>query len=144
MNETIRVTDMKITDYDEVLALWQETDEVRVHDVDSREGIARYLAHNPRMCTVARDGDRLVGAALCGTDGRRGTLSRVAVAASHRRTGVGTAMIERCLAALTAAGATRCNLYVWGDNARAVAFWGKLGWESWDEKGIKTLSLKMD
>jgi len=144
MNETIRITEMKITDYDEVYALWRETDEVGLHEVDSREAIARFLARNPSMCSVARDGDRLVGVVLCGTDGRMGILSRVAVAAGHRRGGVGTAMIQRCLAVLAAEGITRCNLYVYGDNAQALAFWGKLGWQSWDARGIRTLSLKME
>jgi len=48
---------MTIADYDEVFALWQETEGVGLHpdECDSGEGIGRQLARNPDLCFVARD-----------------------------------------------------------------------------------------
>ena len=58
-------------DYDEVMALWSETEGLTLREADSREAIIRYVARNPDLSFVARDEGRLVGAILAGTDGRR-------------------------------------------------------------------------
>ena len=43
-----------------------------MNDADTQEGIDAYLRHNPGLSFVARDVGQLVGAVLCGHDGRRG------------------------------------------------------------------------
>lgn len=49
------ISEMRIEDYDDVFALWQATEGIGLHaDVDSREGIATYLARNPGTSHVAR------------------------------------------------------------------------------------------
>ena len=64
----------------------------------------------------------------CGQDGRRGFLRHLAVAPDYRRRGQGTALTERCLAALRASGIRRCHLMVIRENAAAQAFWRRIGW----------------
>ncbi|WP_236995652.1 hypothetical protein [Vreelandella populi] len=44
---------MTIEDYDAAVALWLNTQGVRLRDADSREGIARYLQRNPCLSFVA-------------------------------------------------------------------------------------------
>lgn len=71
---SIVIREMTIQDYDEVLALWRTSEGVGLSDADSDEGVARFLDRNPGLSFVARDGEHLVGAVLCGHDGRRGYI----------------------------------------------------------------------
>jgi len=142
----INIMEMTITDYDEVLALWQQAEGVGLHpdECDSREGVARCLARNPGTCFVARDGENLIGVVLCGNDGRRGYLNHLAVAASHRRRGVGTALVHQCTAALRDIGIRRCNLFVFEANDGAMRFWRELGWRCWDELGVTAMTCNIE
>lgn len=142
----IEIAEMTIADYDEVFALWNDAEGLGLHrdDCDSREGIGRYLEHNAGMSFVARHGERLVAAVLCGTDGRRGYLNHLAVAPSHRRRGIGTALVRRCIAVLKQMGISRCNLFVFAANEASVAFWRKLAWRLYDDFGVKAMSLKIE
>jgi len=122
------IREMTIGDYDEVAALWRACEGVGLSDADSRESIAGYLARNGGMSFVAVEDGRVVGAVLCGTDGRRGYLHHLAVAGPHRKGGLGRALAERCLAALGERGVTRCHIHVFAPNVEARNFWTKTGW----------------
>jgi ribosomal protein S18 acetylase RimI-like enzyme len=143
MNPDICIREMTMDDYDDAMALWQGVEGMGLGPSDSRENIARYLARNPGMSFVARDGREPIGAVLCGTDGRRGYLSHLAVRPSHRKGGVGRSLVGRCLAALKAVGIPRCNLFVFADNAAAIAFWRKMGWQFWEEREIRSMSIEV-
>jgi ribosomal protein S18 acetylase RimI-like enzyme len=67
---SIVIREMTTQDYDEVFALWRTSEGVGLSDADSEEDVTRFLARNPGLCFVARDGEHLVGAVLCGHDGR--------------------------------------------------------------------------
>jgi ribosomal protein S18 acetylase RimI-like enzyme len=69
-----------------------------------------------------------VGAVLCGHDGRRGYIDQLAVRKSHRRQGIGKALVARCLYNLMRIGIHKWHLFVLEDNRDAIAFWKKLGW----------------
>jgi len=71
---SVLIQEMTIQDYDEVRALWEESDGIEISDADSRDGIARFLERNAGLSFVARDGNELIGAVLCGHDGRRGYI----------------------------------------------------------------------
>lgn len=122
--------DMCIEDYDAVLALWSSTPGVCVLPVDSRAGISRYLARNQGMSTVAIHNGSVVGAVLCGDDGRSGTLHHLAVSADYRRHGVGTACVRRCMDKLAAVGITWCSIFVYNDNADGIEYWKSRGWSA--------------
>ncbi len=142
----IEITEMTIADYDEVFALWQEAEGLGLHsdECDSREGVARYLARNPGTCFVARDGERLIGAVLCGNDGRRGYLNHMTVDKAYRRRGIGTVLVRRCMSVLKQMGIARSNLYVFAANDAALKFWRKLGWRFYEEFGVKAMSLNIE
>ncbi|MEY2573557.1 MAG: N-acetylglutamate synthase, partial [Verrucomicrobiota bacterium] len=78
-----------MADYDEAIALWTGVEGVEVCEGDSREEIAEYLQRNPGLSRVAEADGKIVGAALCGHDGRRGWIYHLAVASTHRRLKVG-------------------------------------------------------
>ena len=123
------IAEMSIADYEEVYALWAATQGIGLSAADERDAITRYLARNPGMSFVARDEQgRLAGAVLCGHDGRRGFLHHLAVRPDCRGHGTGRALAERCLAALSKEGITKCHLFVYGANQGGRAFWEKIGW----------------
>ena len=120
---------MSIKDYEDSLALWQGVDGVCVQSADSKESIKAYLERNPKLSYVARDEQgKLVGAVLCGHDGRRGFLHHVAVDPTCRRKGIATSLVTRALEALTEAGIEKCHIFVLNDNKDGLAFWKKSGW----------------
>ena len=66
---------MTVEDYDGVRALWMTIRGFAIRSLDdSREGVARFLERNPATSVVAVEEGRIVGAILCGHDGRRGCL----------------------------------------------------------------------
>jgi ribosomal protein S18 acetylase RimI-like enzyme len=124
----IEIAPLTTADYPAVLRLWQSTEGITVRDVDSPDAAQRYLQRNPGLSFVARDGDQVIGAVLCGHDGRRGYLNHLAVAAGYRNRGIGSALVERCLAALQESGIGKCHLFVLDDNLPGQAFWKRTGW----------------
>jgi ribosomal protein S18 acetylase RimI-like enzyme len=120
---------MSIADYEEVLRLWQSAEGVGLNESDTRPAIAGYLRRNPRMSFVARQGKELIGAVLCGHDGRRGYLHHLAVASPHRRKGIGTKLVARCLAALKRLRILKCNIFLYNHNTEGERFWRSSGWE---------------
>lgn len=119
---------MTANDYDAVLALWRSTENVGLSTADTRESIHAYLDRNPGLSLVARSGDRVIGAVLAGHDGRRGYLHHLAVAPEYRRQGVGTVLVDTCLARLAAAGIQKCHIHLFHQNDDGQEFWASAGW----------------
>jgi N-acetylglutamate synthase len=121
--------EFSIDQYPEAYALWESSEGIGLSEADSRGNIERFLGRNPGLSFTARDGGRLVGALLCGDDGRRGYLHHLAVAADHRRRGVGSALVDRSLAALAARGVRKCHIFVIRANEEGKRFWARVGWQ---------------
>src|SRR2546425_562315 len=119
---------MSIEDFDEVYRLWQNTEGIGLNESDSRPNVASFLVRSPGMSFVARNDKELIGAVLCGHDGRRGYLHHLAVAKGHRKGGIGTRLLEACLSELAAAGILKCNIFVFDDNTDGESFWEHHGW----------------
>lgn len=128
-----RIAPMTADDYDEVLELWRTTAGVGLGVGDEREAVAASLARNPGLSLVARRGDALVAAVLCGHDGRRGSINHLAVVPSERGRGLGRELVERCLAGLADEGIGKCNIVVYGRNADGLSFWRAMGWTQRDD-----------
>jgi ribosomal protein S18 acetylase RimI-like enzyme len=124
----IVIQEMEVGDHQAVRELWLASKELEVADTDSPEGLTRFLARNPGLSFVARDGDQVVGAVLCGHDGRRGYIDQLVVSESHRRQGIGRSLVSRCIYNLMRIGIRKWHLFVYEDNAEAITFWQKLGW----------------
>lgn len=124
----VTIAEMTLDDYEGVYELWRSSEGIEVTDIDSRDSIARFLERNPGLSLVARDGDTIVGAVLCGHDGRRGSIDQLVVDPAYRRQGLGRSMVARCLYHLMRQGIRRLHLFVYEDNEQAITFWEKLGW----------------
>ena len=125
----MKIRELAPADYDQVIALWRSIEGIVLREVDERPAIERYLERNAGLSYVACDGERIVGAVLCGTDGRRGYLQHLAVAPTHRRRGIGRRLVICALASLVARGIMKCHLMLLPDNEDALAFWKAAGWE---------------
>jgi putative acetyltransferase len=123
-----RIKAMKLSDFAAVSRLWRSSEGIGLNESDTRANIAIYLKRNPQMSFVALKGRTIVGAVLCGHDGRRGYLHHLAVAKNHRGIGIGKNLVETSFAALARAGITRCNIYLFNNNAQGEAFWLHNGW----------------
>lgn len=123
------IREMKPEDYEQVYALWMTVKGFAMRSIDdSREGVCRFLARNPHTSVVAEADGRIVGAILCGHDGRRGCLYHVCVAADHRRRGIGTEMVVFAMEALKAEGISKVSLIAFTANDIGNAFWRRIGW----------------
>lgn len=127
------VREMEISDYDQVIALWSETEAMLLRDADSKENIAKYLERNPGLSFVALDDEVVVGAILVGTDGRRGYVQHLAVKPECRGLGTGARLISSAVDALSQVGIAKTHLFVANENLNAQAFYEKLGWFPRDE-----------
>ncbi len=119
-------------DYDAAVELWNRAEGLDVAEGDDRETIRRFLGRNPGLSRIATDGATIVGAVLCGHDGRRGYVYHLAVDPKYHGQGVGRQLIDECLAGLKRAGLARANILVANDNARGREFWRRCGWEELD------------
>ena len=126
---SVLIQEMTLNDYDDVYALWRESDGILLSEVDAREDIKRLLERNPGLSFVARDDAQLVGAVLCTHDGRRGYIDHLVVRDTFRRQGIGKAIVSRCIFNLMRVGIRNWNLFVQEDNQDALAFWSRLGWD---------------
>jgi len=132
MSNRVTTREFVMSDYDDVIALWEGVEGVEICEGDSRQEIAEYLKRNPGLSRVAVLDDKIVGAALCGHDGRRGWIYDLAVAPTHRRQKVGNVLLESCVDALRAIGLKRAIILVAGDNPGGHDFWLRNGWEDID------------
>ena len=129
MDKKINIVPMTPADYDDVRALWMTIRGFGIRALDdSREDIERFIARNPTTSVVARDGGRIVGSILCGSDGRQGALYHVCVAKEYRRRGIGTQMVAFCMHQLRYMGINKVSLIAFTTNEAGNAFWNKIGW----------------
>ncbi|MEA4863156.1 MAG: GNAT family N-acetyltransferase [Victivallaceae bacterium] len=126
---------MTVYDIDQALALWRHAFKAGFSSAfDTHEIIERYLERNPELSTVAEDEKgRVVGALMCGHDGRRGSIYHTAVSPEMRRRGVGKQMQERSLAELAKLGIHTGFLFISIQNPGSREFWTGTGWEVVDE-----------
>lgn len=125
---TVIIQEMTLESYEDVSRLWSTMSGIGLSHADSKENIGRYLERNPGFSFVAIQAGQVVGAVLCGHDGRRGYIHHLAIEKNHRRQGVGKALVTRCLTALNAVGINKCHLFVFIENHTAQKFWKEIGW----------------
>jgi putative acetyltransferase len=133
INHSIRP--MTINDYEMIVELLRNTENVVLSDTDEREPMARFLDRNPGLSSVANQGTELVGTILCSHDGRRGYLHHLAVDKRYRRLGIGTELVQRSLSLLSKEGITKCNIFLLEENKAGIAFWEYNGFQLLDHFG---------
>ena len=123
------VKTMTIEDYPGVKDLWMSIKGFAIRSIDdSREGVERFIKRNPTTSVVAIMDGQIVGAILCGHDGRRGCLYHVCVREDCRLHGIGKAMVVHCMNALKEEKISKVSLIAFSTNDIGNAFWKQIGW----------------
>ena len=125
----MQIRKMEISDYSQVKELWMTIHGFAIRSIDdSYEGVERFLKRNPDTSVVAIEDGRIVGAILCGHDGRRGCLYHVCVHEAYRLRGIGKAMVVFCMEALKKEHINKVSLIAFTRNDVGNAFWRQIGW----------------
>lgn len=125
---------MTLEDYDDVYALWKTIHGFGIRSIDdSREGTARFLRRNPTTSIVAEADGKLIGAILCGHDGRRGCFYHVCVHENYRKRGIGKQMAIAAMRALQAEQINKVNLIAFKTNEIGNQFWQESEWSLRDD-----------
>ena len=139
------VRTMKLEDFEQVHDLWMSIKGFGIRSVDdSREGIEVFLKRNPTTSVVAEEDGRIVGAILCGHDGRRGCLYHVCVEKGYRRRGIGKAMVVYCMNALKSEHINKVSLIAFTQNDIGNAFWNCIGWTKREDLNYYDFTLNED
>ncbi len=129
MRQEIQIREMQIEDYENVRALWMTIRGFGIRSIDdSREGVERFLRRNPSTSVAALDKSRIVGAILCGHDGRRGCFYHVCVHEDYRKQGIGKAMAVFAMKALQKEQINKVSLIAFKENVVGNYFWKSVGW----------------
>lgn len=120
---------MTAADIPAALALWRVTEGMGLGDSDRPERLVAFLERNPGLSAVAEEGNgMLIGAVLCGDDGRRGYLHHLAVQRERRKHGIAHALLAHCFAGLKAREIEKCNIFLLSSNIEGERFWRREGW----------------
>ena len=120
---------MQIGDYENVYKLWNTINGFAIRSIDdSAQEVENFIKRNPTTSVVAICEGKLVGAILCGHDGRRGCFYHVCVHKDYRRNGIGKAMVVYCMEALKKEHINKVSLIAFTANDIGNAFWKSIGW----------------
>ena len=122
----IVIRELRGTDGDTLRKLWKAAGLASLGDDD--RSLARMARRNPGLVLVAVEGTQIVASALGGWDGRRGWICHVATAASHRRQGIATRLLDQIEAALIVLGAPKVNALIQPANDDGRNFWEARGY----------------
>ncbi|MFJ4224872.1 GNAT family acetyltransferase [Microbacterium sp. NPDC089695] len=126
-------------DADGVVSLWESAGLTRPWN-DPRRDIERKLTVQPELFLVAveegaqtqgsdENAPSIIGSVMAGYDGHRGWLYYLASAPSHRRLGVGRALVAEAERLLIDMGCPKIQLMVREGNEQALEFYDALGYE---------------
>lgn len=122
---------MTDSDINSVLSFWKNIDGVHLHSngEETYDAISRYLLRNPDLSFVAVCGQEIVGAVMCGHDGRRGYLNHLGVSPEYRRKGIASKLLDRVEKELKKLGIKKEALFVLCENTSAREFYEHIGWK---------------
>ena len=139
-NVTLRV--MQIEDYEKTYSLWMTIDGFGIRSIDdSYEGVERFIKRNPTTSVVAEVDGKIVGAILCGHDGRRGCFYHVCVHKDYRKRGIGKEMATFCMKALQEEKINKVSLIAFKSNVIGNAFWKSAGFTFRDDLNYYDFTL---
>ena len=134
MNKEITIRAMKMGDIGNAIELWKESFQAGFSaSFDSKEMIEKYMKRNCGLSSVAIINNQLVGALMCGHDGRRGSIYHTAVFDKFRGCSIGKLMEKRSINELRKEGITTGFLFININNPGSREFWESSGWEVIEE-----------
>ncbi len=141
----VKIRKMTADDYDGVHALWMTIKRFSIRSIDdSREGVRKFIERNPDTSVVAEDDGTIIGAILCGHDGRRATFYHVCVREDYRLRGIGHAMVVEAMNALKREKINKVALIAFTRNDIGNAFWKSIGWKQREDLNYYDFTLNTE
>ena len=112
---------------------WSRAAEDSGRPPDSSAAVLRLIEQDPDALVLAVDNDLIVGSIIVGWDGWRCHLYRLAVAPTHRRQGIGRALVSLAEERFALSGGTRADAMVLDDNEQAQRVWSAAGYRAQPE-----------
>lgn len=119
------------TDKFKVIALWRACGLTRPWNLPE-EDFDFALGGPSSTVLVAESGDQIIGSALVGHDGHRGTVYYISISPDRQSSGLGKTLMNAAEDWLRDRGVWKVNLLVRRDNAAAVQFYEKQGYGDQD------------
>ena len=133
---------MKITDYKDLYDLWAQTEGMTLRAIDDSEyGINKFLKRNPENSFVCRIDKEIIGAILCGHDGRKGFIYHAVVQDKYRNKGIGKRLVEAAINSLKNEDITKVAVLINSNNNLGNQFWEQLGFSFEDDLIYRLLPL---
>ena len=127
-------------DTEALVALWEACGLTRPWN-DPRADIALAIETPTSEILILREADQIVASAMVGFDGHRGWVYYLAVAPSAQGRGFGRQMMAASENWLRARGSPKIQFMVRDDNAAALGFYARLGY---DRQAVVTLGRPLD
>ncbi len=108
-------------------ALWFRAG-IRLGSTDNDNALRIRLRRDRDLFLVAVDGGRIVGSLICGWDGWRASMARLAVDPDYRGVGIAARLVQRAERGLRRRGAQRIGALVFADNTLGQRFWRAAGY----------------
>ncbi len=115
-------------DEEAVVTLWAAAGLLRPWN-DPHRDIARKKLVQRELFLVAADAGAIVGTAMAGYDGHRGSVHYVAVAPDRQGRGIGRMLLAAVDERLLALGCPKVNVQIRAGNEAVDAFYRRLGYE---------------
>lgn len=123
-------------DFEAVRNLWKGAGTgIQLRRSDDPEEILKKLQRDPDLFLVASLEGKIIGTVIGGFDGRRGLIYHLAVEQDLREQGIGSQLMEEVENRLRLKGCIKSYLLVTQENASAMRFYEKRGWQPMD--GVK-------
>lgn len=116
------ITPAENSDIPTILELWKNSG-IRIEPEDSPESLSRFINNESSRCYKAVYQESVVGAILCGSDGRYGYIHHIAVDDNFREQGIGRALVGKCQDFFKEHGINTKAVFVWETNDTALNFW---------------------
>ncbi|MFT4163783.1 MAG: GNAT family N-acetyltransferase [Microlunatus sp.] len=131
--DEVRIRNVTSTDTVELMTFWSRAGENGSRPEDRPELIDRLVDHDPQALLVAEARGRIVATMICGWDGWRANLYRLAVDPEWRGQGLGRRMLTLAEDRLRDLGAERFCAMVLDENELGVALWRSAGYVPQDD-----------
>ncbi|MEM1144861.1 MAG: GNAT family acetyltransferase [Pseudomonadota bacterium] len=124
---SLRIRTFAEADREDVIRLWNDCNLTRPWN-DPNKDIDRKLNYQPELFFVAEVKDELVGSAMAGYDGHRGSVFYLAIAPAYQGHSFGRLLMAHVEAALEELGCPKLNVMVRSSNGTALGFYDRLSY----------------
>ena len=116
-------------DVHRLIDFWATAGENDERPADRPDLVSRLIDHDADSVIITEDEGVLVGTVICGWDGWRASIYRLAVAPGHRRRGIATLLLQAAEQRLAELGAERFHAMVLNHNELGHSLWRAAGYE---------------